>query len=215
MERFKMVVKTTSVQPTRGELLKLKKRINLAKRGHELLKEKQDALVAEFFDILDKLDEVRDDTQKKLDEAFKQLIESKITIGTLELEKSAKASVRDIELDISTRNIMGVKVPIIESGDIERKVIDRGYSLYQTSGELDEAAREFEKALKSIIELAEIETTVKMLAKEIEKTKRRVNSLEHVLIPRLEESREYIEMRLEELERENFFRLKRVKAIIE
>lgn len=210
-----MVVKTTSVQPTRGELLKLKKRINLAKRGHELLKEKQDALVAEFFDILDKLDEVRDDTQKKLDEAFKQLIESKITIGTLELEKSAKASVRDIELDISTRNIMGVKVPIIESGDIERKVIDRGYSLYQTSGELDEAAREFEKALKSIIELAEIETTVKMLAKEIEKTKRRVNSLEHVLIPRLEESREYIEMRLEELERENFFRLKRVKAIIE
>lgn len=210
-----MAAAATSVQPTRGELLKLKKRIDLAKRGHELLKEKQDALVTEFFDILDRLDEVREETQEKLEKAFKKLIESKTIMGTLELRKAAEASMRELEVDVSARNIMGVRVPIIEPEDVERKIIDRGYSLHQTSAKLDEAAREFETALQSILELAEVEKTVKLLAEEIEKTKRRVNSLEHVLIPRLEESKKYIEMRLEELERENFFRLKRVKATME
>lgn len=213
--RDKMAASTASVQPTRGELLKLKKRINLAKRGHELLKEKQDALITEFFDILDKLEEVKEETQKELNEAFKSLIETKVIMGSLELEKATEETISETELEIDTRNIMGVKVPVIESEEIRKKITERGYSLHQTSGKLDETAKKFESALESILELAEIEKTVKLLAKEIEKTKRRVNSLEHILIPRLEESKEYIEMRLEELERENFFRLKRVKSKME
>ncbi|MBS3815696.1 MAG: V-type ATP synthase subunit D, partial [Hadesarchaea archaeon] len=113
-----MAASTASVQPTRGELLKLKKRINLAKRGHELLKEKQDALITEFFDILDKLEEVKEETQKELNEAFKSLIETKVIMGSLELEKATEETISETELEIDTRNIMGVKVPVIESEEI-------------------------------------------------------------------------------------------------
>ncbi|KXB07940.1 ATP synthase subunit D [candidate division MSBL1 archaeon SCGC-AAA382N08] len=211
-----MASTTENIQPTRGELLKLKRRIDLAKRGHELLREKRDALVTEFFDNLDMLKGKREDVEEKLEESFEKLVEAKVTDGSLELEKSADASTRDTNIEVDSRNIMGVKVPIVEaSDDIERKVSERGYSLQETSATMDEAAETFEKAFQAILELAEAEEIVRRLAQEIEKTKRRVNSLEYVLIPRLEESREYIEMRLEEQEREDKFRLKRVKQKIE
>ncbi|KXB03685.1 ATP synthase subunit D [candidate division MSBL1 archaeon SCGC-AAA261G05] len=210
-----MAAAARAVQPTRGELLKLRKRIDLAKRGHELLKEKRDALVTEFFDTLDRFEKVRGEMREKLENAFEKLIYSQIIMGSLDLRKAVEASMRDLEVDIGTRNIMGVKVPVVEPEDVRRKIMERGYSLHQSSPKLDEAAKEFESVLETILELAEIYKTVKLLAREIEKTKRRVNSLEHVLIPRIEESIEYIEMRLEELERENFFRLKRVKAEME
>lgn len=207
-----MATTAENVQPTRGELLKLKRRIDLAKRGHELLREKRDALVTEFFDTLDLLRDRREDVERKLEKAFEDLTDAKVVMGTLGLKKAANSAIRDLEVDVGSRNIMGVKVPVVEAEDIERKVTERGYSLQQTSAKLDEAAEKFEEALKSILELAEVEETVRLLAQEIEKTKRRVNSLEHVLIPRLEDNKEYIEMRLEEQERENYFRLKRVKA---
>lgn len=206
-----MATTAENIQPTRGELLKLKRRIDLAERGHELLQEKRDALVTEFFDNLDLLKDRREKVEKKLEEAFEDLINAKVSMGTLELNKAAQAAIRDLEVDVGSRNIMGVKVPIIEAEDLERKTTERGYSLQQTSAKLDDAAKRFEKALKATLELAETEKTVKLLAQEIEKTKRRVNSLENVLIPRLKDNKEYIEMRLEEQERENFFRLKRVK----
>lgn len=205
-----------NIQPTRGELLKLKRRIDLAKRGHELLREKRDALVTEFFDNLDMLRGKRQTVEEKLEEAFEQLVDAKVSNGSLELEKSADASSRDIEIDVDSRNIMGVRVPIVEAGgDVERKVTERGYSLQETSAKIDEASEKFEEAFQAILELAEAEEIVRLLAREIEKTKRRVNSLEYVLIPRLEENKEYIEMRLEEQEREDKFRLKRVKQKIE
>lgn len=210
-----MAAAAESVQPTRGELLKLKRRIGLAERGHELLREKRDALVTEFFDNIDLLRERRESVEEKLEEAFEDLINAKVAMGTLEVKKATDAATRDLEVDVGSRNIMGVNVPIAEAKDIERKNIERGYSLQQTSAKLDEAAKEFEKALQVILELAEVEETVRLLAQEIEKTKRRVNSLEHVLIPRLEDNMEYIEMRLEEQEREDHFRLKRVKEKME
>lgn len=206
-----MATTAENIQPTRGELLKLKRRIDLAERGHELLQEKRDALVTEFFDNLDLLKDRREKVEKKLEEAFEDLINAKVSMGTLELNKAAQAAIRELDVDVGSRNIMGVKVPIIEAEDLERKTTERGYSLQQTSAKLDDAAKRFEKALKATLELAETEKTVKLLAQEIEKTKRRVNSLENVLIPRLKDNKEYIEMRLEEQERENFFRLKRVK----
>lgn len=211
-----MATTAENIQPTRGELLKLKRRIELAKRGHELLREKRDALITEFFDNLEILRGKRENVDEKLEEAFECLIKAKVTMGSQSLKRAAYAAGRDIEVDVDSRNIMGVKVPIIETEDeLEREMTERGYSLPETSAKLDEAAEKFEGALQAILELAEAEQVVKLLAQEIEKTKRRVNSLEHVLIPRLEDSREYIEMRLEEQEREDKFRLKRVKAKIE
>lgn len=207
-----MAATLEKVQPTRGELLRLRRRIQLAKRGHELLEEKRDALVTEFFDILDRLEDVRSEMEEKLERVFEDLIEASAIMGTSEVRKSSYAATRELAVDVDIRSIMGVSVPIIEVEELERKATDRGYSLHQTSSKLDETSEGFEKALRTIIELAEIEATVKSLAQEIERTKRRVNSLEHILIPRLEEARDYIEFRLAEMEREDFFRLKRVKA---
>lgn len=211
-----MASASENIQPTRGELLKLKRRIDLAKRGHELLREKRDALVTEFFDNLDMLRGKREDVEEKLDRAYEALIDAKVSDGSLELEKSALASSGDIEIDVDSRNIMGVRVPIVEAGEgVERNVTERGYSLQETSSNIDVAAEKFEEALKDVLELAEAEEIVRRLAREIEKTKRRVNSLEYVLIPRLENNKEYIEMRLEEQEREDKFRMKRVKQKME
>lgn len=210
-----MASSAENIQPTRGELLKLKKRIDLAERGHELLREKRDALVTEFFDNLDMLRGKREIVEEKLEEAFEALVEAKITSGNIDLERAGEASTRGIDVDVDSRNIMGVRVPVVESEDVKRKITERGYSFQQTSSKIDDAAEKFEEALQAILELAEAEEIVKLLAQEIEKTKRRVNSLEHVLIPRLEDSKEYIEMRLEEQEREDKFRLKRVKEKIE
>ncbi|KXA89147.1 ATP synthase subunit D [candidate division MSBL1 archaeon SCGC-AAA259A05] len=210
-----MATSVENVQPTRGELLKLKRRTKLAERGHELLREKRDALVTEFFDNIDLLRARREKTSKRLEEAFKNLIEAKVVLGTSKLKEAACAATRDLEIDVGSRNIMGVNVPVVETEEIERKNTERGYSIHQTSAKLDEAANKFERALKAIFELTESVETVRLLAREIEKTKRRVNSLEHVLIPRLKENRDYIEMRLEEQEREDYFRLKRVKQKME
>lgn len=210
-----MASTSENIQPTRGELLKLKRRIELAERGHELLREKRDALITEFFDNLDLLRGKREEVEEKLEEAFEDLMDAKLAVGEMELKRSANATTRELDLDVASRNIMGVKVPFLEAEGIERKVTERGYSLQQSSSKVDEASRKFEKALQAILELAEAEEIVRLLAQEIEKTKRRVNSLEHVLIPRLEENKEYIEMRLEEQEREDKFRLKRVKEKIE
>lgn len=210
-----MAATLETIQPTRGELLRLRKRIELAKRGHELLEEKRDALVTEFFDVLDRLEEVRGKMEERLERAFEDLVEAIAIMGTSDVRKSSYAATRELEVDVDVRSIMGVSVPIIEVEDLERKVTERGYSLHQTPSKLDEASEEFERALGTIIELAEVEDTVRSLAREIERTKRRVNSLEHVLIPRLEEARDYIEFRLAEMEREDFFRLKRVKARME
>ncbi|KXA92374.1 ATP synthase subunit D [candidate division MSBL1 archaeon SCGC-AAA259E19] len=210
-----MATSAENVQPTRGELLKLERRIELAERGHELLQEKRDALVTEFFDNIDLLRNRREKTTEILEEAFQALIEAKATLGTSKLKEAASAATKDLEIDVGSRNIMGVNVPVVEAEEIERKNTERGYSLHQTSAKLDEAANKFERALKSIFELAESEETVRLLAQEIERTKRRVNSLENVLLPRLKDNRDYIEMRLEEQEREDYFRLKRVKQKIE
>lgn len=203
------------VNPTRMELLKLKDREKLAVKGHGLLKEKRNALIMEFFNILDRVKGSREIVESKLKEAFEDLTTAQIMMGDLEVKKAALAVTESVQVDIDSRSVMGVVVPIIESETSSRTIVERGYGFMNTSAKLDEAAKNFEESIALTLELAEIEKTVILLAAEIESTKRRVNALEHIIIPRMENTVKYIEMRLEEMERENFVRLKMIKKAME
>lgn len=210
-----MKEKIEGVNPTRMELLKLKGKVKLAKKGYKLLKEKRDALIMEFFNILDQVKGLRERVERELAEAYRALILAEMSIGALKVREASLTVASIPELELEIRNIMGVRVPMLELNLEERSVLERGYSLQDTSSQLDEASRKFERALLSVLELAEIEKSVYLLANEIEKTKRRVNALENILIPKLEATVKYIDMRLEEMERENFFKLKMIKTRIE
>ncbi len=130
--------------------------------------------------------------------------------------QAARETKKEASITIATRFIMGIQVPTLEeAGKIERKVIERGYDIHMTSALLDSAAGEFERALKALIELAELEASAYAIAGELERTKRRVNALEYLIIPQIKKNLKFILMRLDELERENFTRLKRIKAILE
>ncbi|MDI3484584.1 MAG: V/A-type H+/Na+-transporting ATPase subunit [Methanobacteriaceae archaeon] len=203
------------INPTRRELLKLKQREKLAVKGYNLLKEKRNALIMEFFNILERVRGARERVEKKLKEAFEDLTEAQIMMGDMAVNKAAMAVKEFLKVEIDSRNIMGVVVPVVEIESTERSMVERGYGLVDTSVKLDEAAKKFEESVSLIVELGEIEKSVRLLAGEIESTKRRVNALENIIIPRLQNTVSYIEMRLEEMERENFVRLKMIKESME
>ena len=203
------------INPTRMELLSLKNRTKLAVKGHGLLKEKRDALIREFFDILDRVKGVREAAEKSLKEANEALLEAQIAMGDLAVRKASLSVKESIDVDIKSRSVMGVSVPVTKVKMEERSIIDRGYSFADTTIQLDEAAKKFEESVKFLIELGEVEKTIFLLAEEIEATKRRVNALEHIMIPRFENTEKYIDMRLQEMERENFVRLKMIRSTIE
>ncbi len=203
------------INPTRMELLKLKDREKLAVKGHSLLKEKRNALIMEFFNILERVKGSREGVETTLQEAYKDLSDAQMVMGDLAVKKSAMSVKESVNVEIESRSVMGVVVPLIESEIGQKNMVQRGYGFLETSVKLDEAASKFEESIKLIIELAEIEKTIMLLAIEIESTKRRVNALEHIIIPKLENTVKYIEMRLEEMERENFVRLKMIKKTME
>lgn len=203
------------INPTRMELLKLKQREKLAVKGHSLLKEKRNALIMEFFNILERVKGSRDEVSEKLQEAYQDLTAAQVAMGDLAVKKAAMSVTESVDVDIDSRSVMGVVVPVIDSETQKRTIVERGYGFADTSVRLDEAAKKFEESIQLIIELGEIEKTIMLLAGEIESTKRRVNALEHIIIPRLENTVKYIEMRLEEMERENFVRLKMIKKTME
>ncbi len=204
------------VSPTRMELLRLSRREKLAEKGHDLLREKRDALIAEFLDVVSEVKEARKEVEAKLEEAFNFLIIAQARLGVEQVRQLSLMTSREIELAFSSRGIMGVHMPILElENKLARKVTERGYGFMESSAALDMSAKSFEEALEKIIKLAELEEAVRNLAVEVEKTKRRVNALEYIMIPRLKTTRKYIRMRLEEMERENFTRLKKIKAMLE
>lgn len=203
------------INPTRMELLSLKNRTKLAVKGHGLLKEKRDALIKEFFDILDRVKGVREAAERSLKEANEALLEAQIAMGDLAVRKASLSVKESIDVDIKSRSVMGVSVPVTNVKMEEILIIDRGYSFSDTTIQLDEAAKKFEESIKFLIELGEVEKTIFLLAEEIEATKRRVNALEHIMIPRFENTEKYIDMRLQEMERENFVRLKMIRSTIE
>ncbi|MCP4713569.1 MAG: V-type ATP synthase subunit D [Deltaproteobacteria bacterium] len=203
------------VKPTRMELLQLRKRAVLAERGHKLLKEKRDALIAEFLEIAGKVRTIRKEAEAQLASAYADLLAAQAVMGTGAVKEVSWNSDQDIQVEMRSRNIMGVTVPIIEMGKVERTMLHRGYGFADTSAVLDEASSKMEQALAQIVKLAEIEETVRRLALEVEKTKRRVNALEYIVLPRLTATVKYIRMRLDEMERESFTRLKKIKALLD
>ena len=199
------------IKPTRSELLEVKRRIKLSQTGYKILKMKRDGLILEFFKILGEAKEIRVKVNRDYETAMQKIAVATAVDGVIPVKSAAFALKSHPEIQLQSKNIMGLVVPEIEATSIRSTADMRGYGVIGTSVYIDEAAKAFEDLMETIVEAAEIETTMKRLLDEIEKTKRRVNALEYKVIPELKEAQAFIALRLEEMERENIFRLKRIK----
>ena len=200
------------VKPTRKNLMAIDDRIELSERGHDTLEQKRDGLIMEFMDILDQAQDIRNDLEADYDTAQGKLNMARAMEGDIAVRGAAAALKEHPEITTQSKNIMGVVVPEIESSKVKKSLDERGYGLLGSSARIDEAADAYEELLESIILAAEVETAMKKMLEEIETTKRRVNALEFTLLPDLYENKEFIEQKLEEQEREEIFRLKKIKA---
>ncbi|MGA2934457.1 MAG: V-type ATP synthase subunit D [Methanomicrobiales archaeon] len=200
------------IKPTRSELIQLKRKIKLSERGYNILKMKRDGLILEFFNVLEKAKTTREDLQEKYRKAARMSDLANTVEGSISLKAAAFSVKETPSIVLKSKNIMGVVVPQIEASKVRKGLFDRGYGLLATSSVMDETATAYEELVDSIVRAAEIETTMKRLLDEIESTKRRVNALEFKVIPELTAARDFIKMRLDEMEREELFRLKKIKA---
>jgi V/A-type H+-transporting ATPase subunit D len=203
------------VKPTRMELMKKKAQIKLAEQGRDLLREKMDALIQEFFKILTSVSNSREELELVSRSADLALLIAQAVDDPVTLKSASFATRKSITVDISGKNIMGVPVPVIEKKRVSKSMLERGYGIIAMSGRIDETAERFEAELDLLIELAETETAMRRLGAEIQMNRRRVNALEQILIPELKNQAKYIKNAIEEREREDLFRLKKVKTIIE
>ncbi|MEA1930392.1 V-type ATP synthase subunit D [Halohasta litorea] len=200
------------VKPTRKNLMAIEDRIELSERGHDTLEQKRDGLIMEFMDILDQAQDVREDLNANYETAQRKLDMARAMEGDVAVRGAAAALQTHPEITTQSKNIMGVVVPQIESSKVRKSLDERGYGLLGSSARIDEAADAYEELLETIILAAEVETAMKKMLTEIETTKRRVNALEFKLLPDLYDNQEYIEQKLEEQEREEIFRMKKIKA---
>ena len=200
------------IKPTRSELIKLKKQIKLAKSGHSLLKKKRDGLILEFFDILKKARTIRQELVELYRSAHKKMNIARSIEGDLKVKSLAMAIKERPDLGLETKNIMGVHVPKIEFSMQPKRFHERGYGIYN-SASIDEAAFAYEEIIKKVMIAAEVENAMRKILVEIEKTKRRVNALEFNVIPKMDSMKRFVQFRLEEMERENMFRMKHLKSV--
>ncbi len=204
------------VRPTRSELLERKQQITLAEQGMDLLKQKRDALLIEFMSVMDETLRLSSDLQRTTSEAQYSLAIAKSVDGVVSVKSASMATKGEITIDMTGTKIMGVSVPVVTKGESPvRSSFSRGYAITSVSSRIDETADKFERILDVIIEYADIETRLKRLGEEIQKTNRRVNALEQVTVPQLREQVAYIRQSLDERAREDLFRLKKVKRKIE
>jgi V/A-type H+-transporting ATPase subunit D len=204
------------VRPTRAELLERREQIKLAEQGMDLLKQKRDALLIEFMGVMDETLRLSESLQKSVSEAQYSLAVAKAVDGTVALRSAGMATHGEIVVDMTGTKIMGVSVPVVTKGESPiRSSFTRGYAVTGISSRVDETAGKFEQILDVIIEYADIETRLKRLGEEIQKTNRRVNALEQITVPQLREQVTYIRQTLDERAREDLFRLKKVKKKIE
>ena len=199
------------IKPTRSELIKLKARIKQTKNGYKLLKMKRDGLFHEFRTLLSEMIKAKRD----LTDAYR-LAKTRIDLanaieGGLAVRAAAIANSAHPEVEVERRNIMGVVVPSVTGSNLKSTFSERGIGFIGSSPYIDEASDSFSELIEKIVKASEMEATLKRLLAEIEATKRRVNALEFKVIPELEEAKVFIQLRLEEMKREETFRLKRFK----
>ncbi|MFH1401279.1 MAG: V-type ATP synthase subunit D [Nanoarchaeota archaeon] len=199
-----------NIKPTRSELIKLKGKIKLAKSGHNLLKKKRDGLILDFFKLLKRSTSTRGELVQTYQHARQRLNEARVVESDLAIRSLAMAIKNQPDIDVTTRSIMGVKVPRIEAQTETRKFTERGHGFFNSSA-IDEAAEAYEELVKGVLSAAEVEITMRKMLAEIEKTKRRVNALEFEVIPKMEAQRKFVTLRLEEMDRETTFRMKLIK----
>lgn len=193
------------------ELLQLKKKMQVAVRGHKLLKDKLEGLLKDFMQIVAEYKQLRRDVDNRIAELFKNLILASATMPREAFLTALAFPTCTTELDVTEKLIMNVRVP---SFTLKIEGILLSYSLENTTCDLDIAMGELREVLEQMVKLAELEKTIELVAAEIEKTRRRVNALEYVLIPQQEEAIKFIEGKLDELERGNITRLMKIKQIL-
>ncbi len=202
------------VNPTRMELTQMKRRLVTAKRGHKLLKDKRDELVRQFMLRIRENQRLRARVEEELSQAFGAFAMARAVMEPLSLQQALLYPARRANIRVKRQNILSVRVPKIEVDQRSLEESVTPYGLAETSAQLDGAIAAMAGALPSLLELAEVEKATNMLADEIEKTRRRVNALEYVMIPQFEETIRYISMKLDENERSNLTRLMKVKDMI-
>ena len=201
-----------NVKPTRMELATLKERLELSTRGHKLLKDKQDELMRRFILLIKKNNRLRDEVEAELVESMKEFVVAKSLINESFIEELFVGTETNVELDIQEKNVMSVIVPEMNFNVKEAEVSsDVQYGYLNSSSEMDDAIERIEDVLPKLLELSEIEKTCQLMADEIEKTRRRANALEYRMIPQLQETIRYIQMKLEENERSAIVRMMKVK----
>jgi len=201
------------VNPTRMELTSLKKRLVTAKRGHKLLKDKQDELVKKFLDMVKQNRALREEVEAELIGAFKSFTMARSQMSANVVEESLMIPSAKVSINVKKDNIMSVNVPKLEILQEESKNL-YPYGFANTSAEMDAAIRTLATMLPKMLKLAELEKACQLMADEIEKTRRRVNALEYVLIPQLENTIKYITMKLDENERSSRTRLMKIKEMV-
>ena len=203
------------VNPTRMELTKLKKKLTTARRGHKLLKDKRDELMRQFLDLVRENKTLREKVEAGVKAANKNFVLARSAMSDEAMSVALMAPRQEVFLDRSTRNVMSVDVPVFEyktKTPDEHDIYPYGFAF--TSSDLDDAVKSLQDILPSMLRLAEVEKSCQLMASEIEKTRRRVNALEHIMIPEMEENIKYIIMKLDENERSTQVRLMKVKDMM-
>ena len=204
-----------NVNPTRMELTRLKKQLKTAVRGHKLLKDKRDELMRQFLDLIRENKALREEVEKELHDANSHFALAGSVMSSEALDAALLYPKQEAYLEVTSKNVMSVDIPVY---DIKTRTSDPSdiyaYGFAATSFELDEAVAKMSDLLPKLLRLAEIEKSTQRMSVEIEKTRRRVNALEHVLIPRYTETIRFISMKLEESDRSSRTRLMKVKDMM-
>lgn len=204
-----------NVNPTRMELTNLKRKLVTARRGHKLLKDKRDELMRRFLDLVRENKKLRTEVEEGIKQANAAMSVARCVMSDKALDVALMLPTQEMSLEVGEKNVMSVMIPVF---DVRFKTADENdiysYGFAETSGDLDTAVKALSDIMPKMIRLAEIEKSCRLMADEIEKTRRRVNALEHVMIPQYEETIKYISMKLDENERSTTTRLMKVKDMM-
>ncbi|MEE0957379.1 MAG: V-type ATP synthase subunit D [Ruminococcus sp.] len=204
-----------NVNPTRMQLTKLKKQLITAVRGHKMLKDKRDELMRQFLDLVRETKDLREQVERELENCNAHFVNAAAVMSKESLDGSLLSPKQRLSVEVDSKNVMSVNIPQF---DTNARTPDKGdvfpYGFAFTSFELDDAVESLDRVLPDLIKLAQYEKSCELMSAEIEKTRRRVNSLEHVMIPRYQETIKYISMKLEENDRSSRTRLMKVKDML-